>query len=139
MNSIRKYYFPNLCITFTLVNVILIIMKVVGGNDLDNTQQFILELVGFLGFLYVIDYFLEKIEFKSWLKQIIIEFIVNYSIFMAVAYLLRWFGFRPWNIVVNTVLFIIVFILVWLRTFKLMKQDEAWINRMLSQRKTENS
>lgn len=139
MNSIRKYYFPNLCITFTLVNVLLSVMKAISGNDLNNTQRFILELAGFLGFMFVIDYFVEKIEYKSWFKQIVTEFVVNYTMFMAAAYLLKWFSFRPWDIVVSTVLFMLVFVLVWLRTYKLMKQDEAWINRMLMQRKTENS
>ncbi len=136
MNAIRKYYFPNLCITFTLVNVFLSVLKAVGGDDLNNTQLFILELAGFLGFLFVLDYFLEKIEFKSWRIQIVAEFIVNYTIFMTAAYLLKWFGFRPWNIFVSTVLFVLVFALVWLRTYRLMKQDEAWINRVLAQRNT---
>jgi hypothetical protein len=138
MNAIRKYYFPNLCITFTLVNVFLAVMKGIGGNELDNTQRFVLELAGFLVFIFVVDYYLEKIEFKNWLKQIVAEFIVNYTIFMAAAYLLNWFGFRLWNIIVSTALFLLVFTLVWLRTYKVIKQDEAWINRMLLQRKEES-
>ena len=139
MNSIRKYYFPNLCITFTLVNVIVAAMSVFGDNDTSDTQRFILQLAGYLGFIFVIDYFLEKIEFKKWFHQILAEFILNYAVFMVVAYQLNWFGFRAWNIIVNTTVFIIVFAMVWLRTYKLIKQDEAWINRMLIQRKTENS
>ncbi len=139
MNSIRKYYFPNLCISFTLVNVIFAALNAIGGNESDDTQLFILQLAGFLGAIFVIDYFLEKIEFKSWIIQILAEFILNYTVFIVTAYRLKWFGFRAWNIVVCTAVFILVFALLWLRTYKMIKQDEAWINRMLSQRQTENN
>jgi fatty acid desaturase len=107
-------------------------------NDPTLYHSFILELVGMLGLVGVIDYLLNKIEFKKWVHFWILQGTINYVVFLAAGYFLNWFGFRISNIIIYTITFLISFLTIVYNTYKIQKQEEEMINRLLEQRNTLN-
>jgi fatty acid desaturase len=137
MKAIRKFYFPNLCITFTLAIIYAAFINITNNNDPTGFHKFILQFAGVLCLIGIANYFFEKLELKNWSTQMVIEFLMNYLIFMVAGYFLEWFGFRIPNIIIITIVFVIIFAYVMLHTNKLLKQDEEWINKLLEKRNAE--
>jgi hypothetical protein len=137
MKAIRKFYFPNLCISFALSIIFAAVININNNNDPTGFHRFILQFAGVLCFIILVDYMLDKLELTSWAAQMAIEFLINYSIFMVAGYFLEWFGFRISNIITITIGFVVIFTSVMFHTMKLLKQDEEWINNMLEKRNAE--
>lgn len=139
MKAIRKFYFPNLCITFTLVIIFTAILKITENDDPNGFHRFILQFCGVLCLIGSVDYLLDKLDFKNWYAKVVIEFLINYLIFMVAGYFLDWFGFRISNIITITIVFVVIFTSVMLHTNKLLKQDEELINKLLEKRNADRS
>jgi drug/metabolite transporter (DMT)-like permease len=136
MNIFRKYYIPNLCISFTLVIICSSIWNIAKNNDPTSSYRFILEIVGVLCVVGIIDFLLNKIEFKKWLNYWILQGIVNYTVFFGAGYCLNWISFRISSILVFTATFLLAFLTTVFYTHKILKQDEELINKLLEQRNT---
>lgn len=134
MNRIRKLYLPNLCMSFTLVMIISATLKLISNNDPTGYHSFILQLAGSIGFIGFVDYFLDKLEFKRWAFQIVLQAVVNYIILLSLGYYFHWIGLRISSTIYFTVLFIIVFAIIYTHTYQMMKQEDRRINDLLSQR-----
>lgn len=131
MNIIRKHYFPNLCISFTFVIIYVSINNILGHNDPIGYHVFVLQLIGYLILAYIIIFFIQKLEYKHWFLQDATIFIINYILFIVTAYFFHWFRFRISMIIINTLLFLLIFIFVTFHSYKIMKQDEEKINKLL--------
>lgn len=134
MNAIRKYYFPNICISFALTTLFTAINMVISNNDPTGYPVFIIELAAWFVVIGIADYFLDKINFKSSLINNLANFILNYSLFLIAGISLNWFDFRLSNIIMVTIIFAAIFAVIYYRSYKIMKQDEEWINRILNSR-----
>ena len=139
MNVIRKYTIPNLCISFTLVVLYSSIWNIIEGNDSSGFHKFILEYGAVLLLVGIVDHFIGRCNFKSYLLQSGIVWGVNYVIFMTASYFLRWFGFRLENILNITLLCIAIYGLLVLYNYKLYKQEENMINKLINQRNSQLS
>lgn len=136
MKIFRKYYFPDICISFTLVIICSSIWNIATSNDPIIYHRFILELVGTISLLTMIAYLLNKIEFKKWVHFWILQGIINYTVSFTAGYFLNWFGFRILNIVVFTSIFFIAYLAIVFYTYQNQKQEEELINRLIEQRNT---
>lgn len=134
MNVIRKHYFPNLCISFTFVIIYASINNILDNNDPTGYHVFVIQLVGYLIIAYMINFFIQKIELKNSFVQSAIIFVINYILFMLSAYFFYWFGFRISNIIINSLLFLLIFTFVTFHSYKVIKQDEVRINKLLEAR-----
>lgn len=134
MKEIRKYYLPNLCMTFTFSAIYASIFNLINNNDPTGYHSFILQFVAFLIIIYTANYLINKIEFKNEHLQLGIIHCLNYGIFMTLSYVLKWFGFRISNIIIYTIIFIIISAFITAHNIKIGKEDEIWINKMLEQR-----
>ncbi len=134
MNRIRKFFIPNLCISFTLVLVFVSLLNLIRGRDFNGFSQWILQFAALILLLGIADYLIEQINFKKWTIQLLLEFITNYALFLLGAYSLGWFQFQAENIISYTITYILVFALVYYRSYKQIKQDEEMINRILQNR-----
>lgn len=138
MKIIRKYYFPNLCISYTMAVICSSIVKVINYKDSGLSSLFLLELAGLLTIIGIVDFLITRINFKNWILPIGISFVVNYCIYLLVAYFFHWFGFRFSNILMFSLMYVAIFILLYYHTSKTMKQDEERINLLLGQKNQNN-
>jgi hypothetical protein len=110
---------------------------VINNGDPTGYPVFIIEFAACCAVIGIVSYFLDKVNFKNPLLNTLANFILNYGLFLIAGYYLKWFGFRLSNIILVTIIFIAIFAAVYYRSYKIMKQDEAWINRILSSRNQE--
>ncbi len=138
MKIFSKYYFPDICISFTVIIICSSIWNIVMNNDSGLNIWFVLELAGIIALNSIIAYFLSKVEFKKWIYYWLIQGLIDYAVAFAAGYFLNWFGFRIESIVLFTIIFLIAFLSIILYTYQMQKQEEERINRLIEQRNVKN-
>ena len=83
MHKIMKIYFPGTCIVFTLAMLSATITNALHG-DFSDYHMYMLEILGMIILFYTLDYFISKINFKTYRSYVL----TGYTI-MLIIYLFR--------------------------------------------------
>lgn len=134
MKAFHKYYLPSICLVFTLSVLFSSLYNILKNNDPTGYHGFIIQLIIYIIISSFVAFIFDHIEFKNWLIQTILCSLLQYSFFLIVAYIFRWFGFRLSNILIFTTFFVIITFLSILRNKRIAKQEDEWINRRIKDR-----
>lgn len=117
-------------LSYTSVVVLLSIIFLSHGAFLISCV-FLLELLGLVISLEIIDYLLSKIEFRSRILYLCIEFSLMYLCFLAFSYLAKWFGFSIAHLLLSSGMFAGLFLLLHLYDYILLRTEADSINQKL--------
>lgn len=134
MKEFRRLYLPGISIVFMYVAVFATIINILNGRDTGGHSVWLLQLLGYLIVVQIVNYLLNKVNFKSYFSYYIVENIIFYVMFIAVAYYFNWFSFNISNIIVNTIAFIVICGLTHYHFYKLDKEEADSINKELEKR-----
>ena len=89
-----KIYFPKICMVFTLVMVSTVIMDFLYGRW-GAYDIYMLEILGIIMLFYVGDYFIGKMDFKTYRVYVITHYSIILGLYVVFA---KIFGWMQWNI-----------------------------------------
>jgi hypothetical protein len=92
---------------------------------------FLLELLGLVISLEIIDYLLSRMEFRSKILYYCVEFLLMYLCFLAFSYLGRWFGFSAAHLLTFSGMLTGLFLLLHLYDYLLLRTEADSINQNL--------
>ncbi len=136
MNRLLNTYVARGTLTFTAAVVL------VAGFNLANGQigieySFLLEILGFLVCLEILDFAFSKTDFHSRVLYLAVEFAAMYLCYLAFAWFGHWFGFSPDKFALGTAAFVVLFAAVHLYYHFELKWESREINRRLKKKNTE--
>lgn len=134
MKTFHKYYLPSICFVFTLSVLFSSLYNIIYNNDPTGYHGFVIQLIVYILLSSLVPFVFSHIEFKHWLIQSILCTLIQYSIFLIIAYIFKWFRFRLSNILIFTIIFIIITILAILRNDRIARQEDEWINKRIQER-----
>lgn len=133
IKKIRTVYFPNICITFTLVTVTLCILYLIFGGNFNKYPVFALHLLSLIILSTVGCVLVNKIKFRKKIMYPIMELIVNYVVFFGNEII--WGDLEKSDIVVLGVGVLVFYLEIYFRMQKQRKKEATKINKLLQKRK----
>lgn len=134
MRMLFSTHVTRAAVTFSLSVVVVAAVNLLGGHS-QVEYVFLLEVLGFTAVLEGIDCLVAKLQFKTRFAYTACEFAVMYAVYLACAYLGHWFGYRPENFVICTLIFLALFVLIHWSYHMALKNDADTINRRLTEKK----
>ena len=134
MNKVWNTYISRVALTFTLAVIFTVLFNLINGNT-QGDYVFLLELLGFITFIEIIDYLLTKFSFKSRVAYLSLEFTTMYICFLVFSFWGHWFNFTGVGIILFSFIFLILFLLVHLYYYFALKSEAETINNKLIKRR----
>ena len=134
MRYLFNVHVTRAAVTFSLSVVIVAAVNLLSGHP-QVDYFFLYEVMGMIAALEGIDCLIAKLQFKTRFAYTACEFVIMYAVYLACAYLWRWFGYRPENFVICTLIFVALFALIHWSYHMALKNDADTINRRLTEKK----
>lgn len=134
MKILFNIHVTRAAVTFSLVVAVVAAINLLGGNP-QVDYVFLYEIMGMIAALEGIDCLIAKLQFRTRFAYTACEFVVMYSVYLACAYLGHWFGYRPENFILCTLVFLALFVLIHWSYHMALKNDADTINRRLTEKK----
>ena len=134
MNKIWNVLVFRATLAFTLTVIFSALYNLATGYP-QGDYLFLLEILGFIVFLEIIDNTLSYVSFHSRIIYQCAEFILMYVCFLIFSFLGHWFGFTFKKIIFFSSIFLIIFLLLHLYFHFLLKSESTDINNHLIKRK----
>lgn len=107
MHKIMKTYFPGTCMVFTLVMLSTTITNALYG-DFNDYHMYMLEILGMIILFYALDYFISKINFKTYRSYVLTGYTIMLIIYLGLGKVFGWFRFTISNIISVTIPFTLI-------------------------------
>ena len=133
MNKMWNVYISRAAVAFTTVLIFTALFNLVQGNTRGD-YIFLLELLGFIAVIEMIDYVMAKFQFKSQAMYFVFVFTLMYLCFLAFSYFGDWFRFTIGHFFLFSLVFVILFWLLHLYYRLALKSDATEINNKLKKR-----
>lgn len=130
MRQFLGIYTSRAALIFSLAVIFTVLINLLRGNTQGN-YVFLLELLGFVVVLEIIDYFISKLRFPSRFIYIASEFTIMYVSFLIFSYWGHWFSFHVEHLIFFTFVFLALFSLVHFYYHITLNHEAAAINRKL--------
>lgn len=131
----RKTFFPNLCISFTLVMLLLSINEILvkKGQQVSVIYVFCIELfIGLIaGSLLIL--LIENLNIKKASTYVMVSLAINYAVFLPMAFL-RWVKFSLYNLIWVVVIITALYLNIYFHTRKQVKREAEMINKLIAKR-----
>jgi hypothetical protein len=121
-------------LTFTVAVVFVSIYNLLFGQN-SMEYFFLLEILGFVACLEVLDFFFSWIPFPNRFLYVGAEFIVMYLCYLVFAFFGHWFGFSLAKIMMGSGIFLVLFVAIHLYYHLILQRDSKEINSHLKKRK----
>lgn len=135
MNKTWNNLVSRATLTFTLAAVFTALYNLTADHPQGN-YLFLIELLGFIVCLEVIDYALSYVPFPTRIIYLCAESALMYICFLIFGFFGHWFGFTTKNLVIFTITFLVMFLLLHKYDHFLLKSEATDINNKLDKRKT---
>lgn len=130
MRRFLKMYLPCTGITFMATIVCMCVSNLLEGYEcLDN--RVVLQILGFIMGMEIINILLERIEFKSYVTYFLAETGISYIILLLCNYVWEWFAFTPSRVLKVTIIFLLIMAGVHYYFYCLSKSSADEINEIL--------
>lgn len=133
LKRIRTVYFPNVCITFTLVTVILCILYLIFGGNFNKYPVFALHLLSLIILSTLGCVLVNKIKFKKKIMYPIMELVVNYVVFFGNEFL--WGHLEKSDFLILGIGIPFFYLEIYFRMQKQRKKEATKINKLLQARR----
>lgn len=131
MEEFKRFYFPNMCISYTLT---LVILAILGGGKGGLPMSYILEFFGALVVITVSACFFNGVvRFRHRFMYPLMELTVNYVVIFGAAYLFRWCSLKWNNIILIAVIVAALYGNIYFRSQREIKNIADHINAKLKQ------
>lgn len=95
---------------YTIIILVTCIYNLILGNNLIEIQWFV-EVLGGLVAFSILDLFIDKINFKSFIGASLTESLIGYLLFLAISYFFQWVPFTLDGTIHFSVIYIIIIII----------------------------
>ena len=133
MNKMWNVYLSRVAAAFTAAFVFTALFNLIQGN-VQGDYIFLLELLGLIVVIEIIDYVMAKFQFKSQAMYFTSVFTVMYLCFLAFSYFGNWFRFTISHFFLFSLVFVILFWLLHLYYRFALESDATEINNKLKKR-----
>lgn len=123
-------------LTFTAAVVLIAGLNLASGRTTIE-YSFLLEIMGFLVCLEILDFAFSKADFRSRVLYLAGEFAAMYLCYLTFAWFGHWFGFSPDKFALGTAAFVVLFAAVHLYYHFELQWESREINSRLKKKNTE--
>lgn len=134
MNRIIKNHLPSFVITFTIAILYSCVMNLAEGS-LYLSIRYVLELMVFLAAAQIVEWGLEKMDFRNYRRYLITEILLVYGLLLSFAYVGKWISFRLVPVLQLTLVYAAAMALVHYYFRRVSRIHADQINRILGERK----
>lgn len=122
--------FNSIAFIFSLAIIFIVIDHLIAGHNFISTAT-ILQTLIFVTITNLIDFAFSYTNFKSYKKQLLCEFIILYCFYLFSCYIFKWFSFTLPSFIEGSLIFIVVYLLVFLYYYRRQKLEADEINKKL--------
>lgn len=134
MNRMLNTFVARGTLTFTVAVVFVSIFNLANGQN-SMEYFFLLEVLGFVACLEVLDFFFSWIPFPNRFLYVAAEFIVMYLCYLVFAFFGHWFGFSLGKLIMCSGVFLLLFVAIHLYYHLTLQRESSEINSRLQRRK----
>ncbi|MBC3798132.1 DUF3021 family protein [Acetobacterium tundrae] len=134
MNKLQHTLVSRATLSFTLA-VVFSALYNLSTNHLQCDYLFLLEILGLIVCLELIDYVFNHISFNSRILYLCTEYALMYVCFLIFSFIGHWFSFTSTNLIFFSSIFVIFFDLLHFYSYCLLKTEANNINNHLLKKK----
>lgn len=135
VHKIFKTYLPAISMAFTAT---ILLAGIISWMIDKNTNFFAFEVLIYLIVTCILDAWIGKINFKTYLSHFIVESILIYPITIFFGLRFRWFCLSVENVLICSLFYLVVMIGIHLYFYALEKNSVAQINHLLEEGRKKN-
>jgi hypothetical protein len=137
-HKILKTYLPALSISFTVIMMLAGIINMIFAENKDGFVCFIFEVFIYLVITCILDEWIGKIDFKTYIGHFLTESILLYPVTILFVIRYKWVGVSVRNILFSSIVYILVMAGIHLYFYYIEKSSAEEINRLLQERGEKN-
>ncbi len=134
MESIRKYYIPNACISFTILVLFQSAVNALRGRDGAGFGRFCLEVGLCILLVCAVDFIVERFNFRSVRGMLAGKYIAECAAMLLLGFLFGWFEAGAAGILEPVLLFSCVFAAINYRVHSMNRREEEKLNRIIREK-----
>lgn len=135
VNKIYKTYIPAISMAFT---VTILLAGILNWIREDTPNFFAFEVLGYLILDCVLDAWIGKFDFKSYLSHFLVESIVIYPFTLFFCIRFRWMGLNVINLLICSVIYLCVMSGIHIYFYTIEKNNVMEINQLLEEGRKRN-
>lgn len=132
MYKVIKIYFPKTCMIFTLVMLATVVMDFL-YRRWNAYDLYMLEILGIITLFYTVDYFIAKINFKTYKGYVITNYSIMLGLYLVFANILGWMQLTIGSIIRLMIPFTVIYMLMYAYISYMNRKEADRINQLLKE------